>query len=542
MDAVAELIRARETYERGDWAAAFGAWSGVALTDLAAEDCTGLATSADLLGHHDLCVSAHQRAFELHLEAGRAAAAALSAVQLALVFNAQGEASLGAGWCARAERLLDELGEPAPERGYVDLHHMQVNLAAGDIEQAMTCAESVLDHGRRFDDRDLTAIGLASTGRLKLYADQVRGGLALFDEAMVAVTTGEVSPVIAGHVYCVMIEGCQEVGDLARASAWTTALSRWCEAQPGLVAFTGQCAVHRGQIMRLHGAFPEAVAEFDAAVERYLATPNASAAGLALAERGDVLRVLGDLDGADASYDRAAGHGFEPQPGLALLWLARGRIKPALAAIRRLLAETPNPVFRSRLLQSAVEIFADGDDLDSARAAAVELEVIAHDFGCDALQAAAAQANGRVALDGDDPSGALPYLRKSAALWSRLECPYEVARVRIQVGRALRALGDEASASVELAAARSAFEALGSAPGAAAAAALLAPAGLPGGLTAREVEVLRLVASGKNNGQIANDLVLSDKTVARHLSNIFAKLDVTSRTAAAAYAFEHDLI
>ncbi len=293
--------------------------------------------------------------------------------------------------------------------------------------------------------------------------------------------------------------------------------------------------------MRLHGAFKDAVAEFDAAIERYLARPNTAPAGLALAERGDVLRVLGDLDGANASYDQAAGHGFEPQPGLALLWLARGRVKPALAAIRRLLAETQHPVFRSRLLPAAVEILTAAGDLEAARIAAMELEVIATDFGCDALHAAAAQANGRATLE-DDPSGALPYLRKAATLWSRLGCPYEVARVRVLVGRALRALGDEESAAAELAAARSAFEALGAAPDPSCLPSPQGPAALPGGLTGREVEVLRLVASGQSNAEIAQHLVLSGKTVARHLSNIFSKLEVNSRTAAAAFAFEHDLV
>lgn len=541
MDAVTELIRAREIFERGEWAEAFRTWASRPLGELTADESTSLAISADLLGRDDVCLSAHQHAFEAHLAAGETSAAALSATQLALALTARGETELGAGWCARAERLIGEAHEEGAPRGYLDLNRMQRNIAAGDMKQALACAQSVLNHGRRLNDPDLTTIGLASTGRLKLYTHQVRDGLACFDEAMVAVTMGEVSPVIAGHVYCVMIEGCQEVGDLARASAWTSALTRWCERQPGLVAFTGQSAVHRGQIMRLHGAFKDAVAEFDAAIERYLARPHTAPAGLALAERGDVLRVLGDLDGANLSYDQAAGHGFEPQPGLALLWLARGRVKPALAAIRRLLAETPHPVFRSRLLPAAVEILTAAGDLEAARIAAMELEVIATDFGCDALHAAAAQANGRATLE-DDPSGALPYLRKAATLWSRLGCPYEVARVRVLVGRALRALGDEESAAAELAAARSAFEALGAAPDPSCLPSPQGPAALPGGLTGREVEVLRLVASGQSNAEIAQHLVLSGKTVARHLSNIFSKLEVNSRTAAAAFAFEHDLV
>ena len=326
------------------------------------------------------------------------------------------------------------------------------------------CAASVTAHGRRFGDPDLVAIGLAAQGRLSLYSGGVQAGLALFDEAMVGVASGEVSPVIAGHVYCIMIEGCQEVSDLQRAAAWTTALSRVVRAQPGLVAFTGQCAVHRGQIMRLHGAFRAAVAEYDGAVARYLSSASSAAAGLAFAERGDVLRVLGELDAAEESYERAAGHGHEPQPGLVLLWLARGRTESAVAAVRRLLAERPDPVGRSRLLPAAVEVLLAGDDPDTARAVALELDAVAHDFGNDALTAMAAYAQGRVELATGDPAGSLPYLRKALALWGAMGAPYEAARTRVQVACALRALGDAESATVELTAARRLLDELGARP------------------------------------------------------------------------------
>ena len=337
-----------------------------------------------------------------------------------------------------------------------------------------------------------------------------------------------------------MIEGCQEISDFGRAAEWTAALTRWCGAQPGLVAFTGQAAVHRGQIMRLHGAFADAVEEFENAVRRYLASRDPSPAGLASAEKGDVLRILGDFEGAQASYEAALDYGHEPQPGLALLWLAVGRSQAALGAARRLLTETQGPVVRSRMLPAVVEILLSGGDVDEARTVATELEDIAASFGCAALQAMAAYSSGCVELAAGDSSGALPYLRKASTLWRGLEAPYEVARVRLQVGRALAALGDEVSSSSELAAARRVFVELGAAPAAAQLDRTQSTA-LPGGLTPREAEVLRLVASGHSNARIAAELVLSEKTVARHLSNIFTKLDVGSRTAAAAYAFEHRL-
>jgi DNA-binding CsgD family transcriptional regulator len=539
MGVVDELVRARESYERGDWAAAYDVWSDVPPDS--PDDLRRMAAAAQLLGRHQDCVEALQRAFQLHLDAGDLAGACRCAFWLGMVFTHVGEHALGSGWVARAQRLLEKIGGETVETAYLSLLMMYRHLAEGAFPEAIRHAEEVLDVGRRFGDPDMIAIGLASVGRLSLYAGRVPQGLGLFDEAMAAVAAGEVSPIFAGQVYCVMIEGCQDVSDLGRAASWTAALNRWCRAQPGLVAFTGQCAVHRGQIMRLHGAFTEAIEEFDAAVRRYLTQPSTAPAGLALAERGDVHRVLGDLDAAEASYERSADYGHEAQPGLALLWLARGRTATALAAIRRLLAETADPVGRSKLLPAAVEILIAGDDLTAARDAARELEATATDFGAEPLIAASAYASGRVDLADGDPAGALPYLRKAAAMWSGIPAPYDAARARLQIGCCLRALGDEESATAQLSTARRTFRELGAAPAAAEASRLLAPPSLPDGLTAREVEVLRLVATGRSNTQIAADLVLSEKTVARHLSNIFAKVGVTSRTAAAAYAFEHGL-
>jgi DNA-binding CsgD family transcriptional regulator len=541
MGVVDDLVRARETYERGDWSAAFEAWSDTPPETLGTDDLAGLASAAFLLERLEVCVDAWQRAFQRHLDAGDPAGAVRCAFHLSMVFATTGEHQVGAGWTARAHRLVEEIGGDVVERGYVDFLLMFRHIGESDWTRATEYAASVVDHARRFGDRDLLALGLSAQGRTLLQGGRVTEGLALFDEAMAVVTSGVLSPIAAGNAYCVMIEGCQEVSDLGRASAWTSALNRWCGEQPGLLAFTGQCAVHRGQIMRLHGDFPRAVEEFDSAVRRYLASPSTEAAGLALAERGDVLRILGDLDGAEESYERSAQHGYEPQPGLALLWLARGRTQAAVSAARRLLAEFADPVHRSRLFPAAVEILLAAGESADARAAAEELGTIADAFQCAGLQAMAAYAAGRVELEGGDASGALPYLRKASGLWNAMDCPYEAARVRVQVARALRSLGDEGSALGELEAARRTFQALGAGPAAEEAARLAAPGALPDGLTSREAEVLRLVASGKSNSQIAAELVLSEKTVARHLSNIFTKLDVGSRTAAAAYAFEHDL-
>jgi DNA-binding CsgD family transcriptional regulator len=543
---VDDLLLAHEAYERRDWLAAYEALSGLvgAGRDAGTLDGEGfvrLATAAYLTGRKNDCVQALQRAYQLNLDDDDRLAAVRAAFWLALVLTTSGESAVGGGWVSRAQRLLEDVSGDVVERGYVMVPVMFRHVFAGEFEPVYECAVQITDYGRRFDDANLVAMGVMSQGRLALYSGRVPEGLALLDEAMVSIATGAVSPIFAGHVYCTMIEGCQEISDFGRATEWTVALTHWCDEQPGLVPFTGQCAVHRGQIMRLQGAFDEALEEFAKAVRRYLETDTGPAAGLALAERGDVLRIRGQFDAAEAAYTEALGFGHEPQPSLALLWLAQGRVGAAAAAIKRLLAEPRDAVHRSQLLPGAVEILLAADGADLAADASAELSEIAAGFGCAALRAMAGGAAGHVALSRGDHADAIAELRRAGRLWNELGAPYETARCGVLLGRALRALGDEDSAAAELDAAHRTFAALDAAPAEREAANLLHPRA-PGGLSAREIEVLRLVAAGKTNPAIATALVLSEKTVARHLSNIFAKLGVTSRTAAAAFAFEHRLV
>jgi ATP/maltotriose-dependent transcriptional regulator MalT len=294
--------------------------------------------------------------------------------------------------------------------------------------------------------------------------------------------------------------------------------------------------------MRLRGAWGDALEEFSRAVERYRLGNTLDAIGRAEGERGDVFRLQGEYAAAEAAYQRAAEHGFEALPGLALLWLARGSHGAAAAAVRRLVAEVVDPVGRCRVVAAAVDVLLAVDALEEARSVASLLDEVASATGSSSMTALSAYASGAVELASGDPAGALPYLRKARQLWGRVEAPYEVARVRLLTGRALVALGDEESGRQDLEAAHETFLSLGAKPMAEEAASYVEPTRLPAGLTAREVEVLRLVASGRSNPQIAADLTLSEKTVARHLSNIFGKLDVGSRTAAAAYAYEHGLV
>ncbi|HZC72698.1 MAG TPA: LuxR C-terminal-related transcriptional regulator [Jatrophihabitans sp.] len=541
MSVVDELVRARRTYEQGDWAAAFEALSALDAAALTDADLSALAMSAYLVGRRDNTIVALQQCYQLRVDDGQLAGAVRCAFWLCMVYANAGEHAVAGGWTGRALSLLDELGHDVVEHGYVRMLQMFGHVSRGEFGEVGQCAADVTEYGRRFADADLISMGLNATGRALVYAGAVQEGLARFDEAMIGIAAGQVSAPLAGAIYCSMIEACQEVSDFGRAAEWTAALSRWCSEQPGLLMFTGQTAVHRGQIMRLHGAYAEAIEEFAAAAERYAALGTPEAAGVAHAERGDVLRLQGRYDEAEAAYELASDHGFEPQPGLALLWLARGRTTAARAALLRTLAETGFEVRRTRLLPAAVEVLIATGELDRARDATRELQEFAERFACTALTATAAQAAGRLELEADDPAGALPYLRKAIQLWSSLRCPYEAARTRVLVGRACAALDDAGTSANEYAAARRTFAELGTAPALDEVVRLSAPSRQAGALTGREAEVLRLVASGKSNAQIAAALTLSERTVARHLSNIFAKIDVPSRTAAAAYAYEHGL-
>ena len=541
MNVVEELLRAREAFDRRDWVAAYEGLSAAGNDALLAADFADLATAAFLVGRHNDCIQALQRAYQAHLEAGDQQAAARAAFWLAMTLMDRGELAVANGWISRADRLLENCDEDTVEHGYLLFFRMLGHILGGDPVTGLDEAVALTSYGRRFGDGDLLAAGLMAHGRCLLYLGRVPEGLRLLDEAMVGVTTGEVSPIFAGHTYCSLIEACQEISDFDRVAQWTTALTTWCAAQVGLVPFTGQCAVHRGQVMRVRGAFDEAIAEFDGAIARYVVAGTPAAAGLACAEKGALLRIRGEYDAAAEAFRQAVGFGHDPQPAQALLSLARGRTDAACAAVRRVLGEPRDPIHRSQLLPGAIDVLLAGHDLTGARPLVAELTAVADAFDSSSLKAMAGYAVGELALAEDRPEEALAALRAALQTCRELGWPYETARTQVLVGRALRGLGDEESAAVELGGAARALAALGARPAAQEVERLLAPGPLPGGLTAREAEVLRLVASGRSNPEIAATLFLSEKTVARHLSNIFTKLDVPSRTAAAAYAFDHGL-
>ncbi len=546
MAGVDELVRARAEFERGEWTTALERWTGLDPASLTGDDLTSAAGAAHLLGRITDSVELYRRAHEQRLAAGDVAGAVRCTFHLSMIAGTSGDPSASAGWAARGERLLEELPEGSLEAGLVAFARMFGHLRAGRFEEAHGCALAAADAGRRHRDTGLVALGLCAQGRLAIYAGRVPAGLSLLDESMVEATTGALEPVTIGHVYCTAIEGCQEVADIGRVAEWTELLQGWCASHPQLVVFTGQCSLHRGQVLRARGAWSEALDELDAAIERYRRAGAVDAVGQAAYERGEVLRLRGDLEAAERSFQLSAERGVDPQPGLAELWVARGASTAAAGAVHRVLAETTGPVARSRVLPGVVRVLLATGEVEEARSAARELEDLAAAFGSQALQVEAALAAGATLRAGGDAVGALPYLRKARQLATQLDLPHAAALARAGAGLAMRAAGDEESARPELAAGREALVALGARSDVAALDLALGaghdPGGRPRGLSEREVQVLRLVASGRSNAQIAAELVLSERTVARHLSNIFTKLDVGSRTAAAAFAFEHDLV
>lgn len=534
--------RGRNCYQRRRWEDAFASLSEAdQIEPLDTDDLWLLAWSAYLSGHDHDFSRALARAYRAYLDAGKPLSAARCAGWLGAILALGGEAGAGAGWLSRAERLIEREGVDCAERGFLLLLAAFDHANTGEYEAMLTTATQAFEIADRFGDADLAAMALVLRGRALLARGETRAGLTLLDEAMVSVTNDELLPVVTGLAYCNVIECCQEVYDLRRSQEWTAALTRWCDGQPDLVPYAGQCLVHRSEILLLHGEWSPALDEANRACARLASQPAVGDAHYQLAE---MHRLRGEFTQAEQAYRRAGEFGREPQPGLALLRLADGRVNAAAATIARVLEEASDRLGRCRILPAYVEIMLAATDVGAAQKAVDELSEIAEDLEAPFLQAAAAFGSGAVARAEGDPAGALALLRRSLSIWGQLGAPYESARVRIVVGLACRDLGDIDGARLEFDAARRVFQQLGATPDAERLRRLTGSTepSDPQGLTAREVQVLSLVAQGRTNREVSSSLLISEHTVARHLQNIFSKLGVSSRTAATTFALEHGLI
>jgi DNA-binding CsgD family transcriptional regulator/tetratricopeptide (TPR) repeat protein len=536
------LAQGREAFAQKQWTRAF---AHLAEADreqrLGPEDLQRLAIAAYLIGRNADSTGIWTRAHQAHLTLGNLQQAARCAFWLGFALMNQGERARAAGWIKRAGRLLDDR-QDCVEQGYLLLASALQRILGGEATAAYEMFNQAAEIGDRFADPDLIALARHSRGRVLIRMGEVRRGIRLLDEAMVAVEVDEVSPMVVGDVYCSVIEGCLEILDLRRAREWTAALTRWCDSQPDLVPYSGQCLVRRAEILQLHGAWSEASEAAQRACERLLEPPQ-PACGAAFYRCGELHRLRGDFTEAEEAFRKASRHGMKPQPGLALLRLAQGQTEAATAAIRLAVDEAQRPDKRSGLLFAYVDIMLAAGDIASAHSGAGELAKISETLDAPLLKAFAAHAGGAVRLAEGDGPAALPLLRQAWTIWREIDAPYEAARVRALIGQAYRQLGDRDAAEMEFDAARWVFEQLEAQPDLARLGNLVQPAGKRlGGLSPREFEVLRLVAAGKSNRTIGNELFISERTVERHVSNIFLKLDVSSRAAATAYAYKHKIV
>ena len=533
------LSRARAAYAARSWLEADEAFAEAdEAKPLAPDDLELRATTARMLVRDDEAVELLERAHHGYLERGDTARAAYCAGWIGMTLFYNGAVGPAGGWIARTHRLLEDVREETAVHGYAMLPAVFRHMAAGDLEAAAAAAGEAAAIGKRHGDAELMALAIHAQGHMLVLAGRVPEGLALLDEAMVTVTTSQLSPFVVGIVYCGVILACEEGFEVGRAREWTLELTRWVEQQRDLVAFTGRCLVHRSAILQLGGSWSEAFDEARLAAERLVETKN-PAAGLALYRQGELLRLRGEFRAAELAYRDASRNGWEPQPGLAQLRLAQGNREAAFAAIKRACAETTDSLKRAALLPARIEIGLAVGEADEARTTCAELQGLAKRYDSAMLEAIAAHAEGAIALAEGEASTALRSLRCAQRLWLDLDAPYEVARTRELIAKACSVLGDDEAAMLELSAARQLFEQLGAAPDLAR---ISAPVTTQYGLSERELEVLRLVASGKSNREIASELVLSEHTVARHLQNIYRKLGLPSRAAATAFAFEHELV
>lgn len=522
------------------WADAYERLARVDATEgLAASDLELLATVAILRGEPPAAIDAWSRAYEAHLTAGDTAGAARSAGWLSLQLIELGDFTNSVLWGARAMRIVDAMDEPGALAGFVRLAPAVAQLGSGNPAEAVHRFEEVLAIAERYGDRELAAFTMIGLGKSLIEVGAIVRGFDCFDRCMAAVAAGEVAPIPAGVICCSVISDAFMAFDLERAAAWTTVLDRWCSEQPELVTFSGQCRALEAMLLLVHGAWAEASTAVELALSRFRAGDYRAVWGAPyqLAELG---RLRGAFHSAEESYRRAGESGWEPQPGLALLHLAVGRTQRAQDEIRRSVAGV-DPFTRRYLLPAVVEIEVAAGDLDAARRAVDELHEAGRSTPTPMLVATVAAAEARVLLAEGDARRALEPARTAVESWGGLGASYEAARSSVLLGRALRSIGEAAAAQAEFDAARAVFLALRADPAVAELAGLTGdrPAGA---LTAREVEVLRLVSTGLTNRAIGARLSLSEKTVARHLSNIFGKLGLSTRAAATAYAYENGLV
>jgi DNA-binding CsgD family transcriptional regulator/tetratricopeptide (TPR) repeat protein len=537
MSVIEDARTACDSYRWGD---AFRLLAGVDVEALDVDDLDRFATAAYLIGRAEEGFALWVRAHQMCVADQSIHRAAYFGMRVAQGLGFTGDLGRCRGWIDRTARILEDAGIDCVEQGYLAYGSAMVRLfETGDVAGARVGFVQAGKIGAQFAHRELVTLARIGEGRMLIYLGESADGMALLDEAMAAIEAGDLSPISTGDAYCTVIDACAELFDVVRCRAWTDSFGRWCDTQQELVLYRGHCFLHRAEILELQGRWSDALVESRNACERLAAPVIPGALSGASIIEGDLLRLMGEFESAAAAYQRASELGRDPQPGLALLRLAQGRIDVAHAMMRRVLDETEDSMTRARLLGPSVEISLATGDIVAARSAAEELVGIATEVGTPLLRAHAARAKGEVLLAGDDTKAALIELRKAFNSYHALAVRYDAACTRLLIADACEALGDHDAADMESGLARAALAALGATtPNTP----VTQADSQRGGITQRELEVLVLLARGKTNRAIAHDLFISEKTVASHVSHIFTKLGVASRSAATAYAYDHGLV
>ena len=532
----AELERGRSAYAERRWDVCSEALLAAdAVQPLDGDDLKLLGLSLFMTGDDEASGAVLERTHRLALAEERWPEAAETAFWTAFMLVNTGEPARGGAWLARCREIIEDHAVTGPMAAFPDVMDARGLVQLGRPEDAMALAAGAAQVGRRAGNANLEVLGRLVVGWALLSQGRPEEALQCFDQVMLTVSAGEPYPTVTGLAYCAVISACMTVLDVPRAQEWTGRLSDWCDSQSGLEPYRGECLVHRSQLKAMRGDWAGALVEARTACDRL----HSGSLGNAWYQLAELYRLRGAYAEAEDAYRHANSHGYQPEPGLALMRLAHGRTDAAVTTLRRLYAETGR-LDRADILTAYAEAMVAAGDLEAAQQAADELAGAGRPAS-HVRQARAAEAAGQVTLARGDAPGALAHLRTAWQLWHTLEMPYDAARVRVRIGDACRLLGDATSAALEYDAAREEFARLGALPDLRRLDATTSNVAA-GGLTPREVEVLRLVAAGGTNREIALDLVLSEKTVARHLSNIYTKLGIGSRAAATAYAYDHQLV
>lgn len=529
------LETARSAYDARSWPDARSAYATA--DGHSARDLEQWGLAAFLTGHLDEAAAARQQAHHAYLAEGDADGASRVAFWLGLTAIFRGDAAQAQGWWGLMRSVQGEGFDATVWRGYELLTEAMRLVLEGHAAEALRVSNELHDIALAHGDPDLRVFAGNARGQAMLASGDFAGGLAELDASMLRATAAPVTPQAVGIVYCAIVANCKACLDVERSAEWTRVLDDWCAAQPGLVPFQGACVVHRSEIHQLRGDWSRAIEEVDRLIAH--PGPNTNTIGEAHYVRAELHRLRGEYDAAESAFRDALAHGKDPQPGLALMRLAQGRGDSAVIALKRALEEPRPRQLLTGLWRALAEVSLVVGDLSSAADASARLDELAEASDAAFLGAAAAMVRGQLALGSGMPREGLAALRSALDGFRSAGAPYDVARCQVAIAAACESFGDHETARLEREAARATFRMLGARPDLDALDGVTAPE--RHGLTTREVEILKLVAAGATNRGIATDLVLSEKTVARHVANIFTKVDVSNRAAATAWAHRHGL-